>query len=320
MATWAWLERFFTGSGVVPLWFFLTAIGLTVAHLGYYVWFLNLFKEQQSVYLQLNFPCLIHASSFIPADLIVGGLAFAACHRLPLAREVFSRPSNRLFLVWFLVSFALAHHEFAFRPRQPAHFSRGYTWVPLFLIGVGPMLSTWKFLLSIQAPIIRIVGIGAVLLFFLSDNILWFASRTVGRYVAAGSEENSGSLPDYLYNGEMMDARDYAFYIWLNQRPEHTELLVSKDPRIGYLALTYTPFRTWYSHQLNTPFSDQRRQEIEDYYSSGKIPSGWMGRKLFVILPNEEPHWEEVETEPLPEVYRNDKYHVVMLDLSAQKG
>ena len=313
MVSWAWLECWFIKSDVVPTWFFVAVIGLLVTHFAYYVGFLNLFTEQRALYDQLTYPSIIRAGSFIPADLIVGTLAFVALRNLPLAREMFSHPSNRMFLVWFIVSFALAHHDFAVQPRQPAHFTRGYTYVPLFLLGVGPMLNLWNFLLGIQVLVFRIAAIGAVMLFFLSDNILWFASRTVGRYVAAASEEARSTIPDDLYDGVLTDKQDLAFYAWLNQQPEHSELLVVKDPAMPYLALAYTPFRAWYTHPFNTPYADQRRQEVADYYSSGKIPPGWIGRKLFIVLPND-------ATSPLPEVYRNDRYHVVLLDLTAAKS
>ena len=140
LTAWCGLETGFLGNRAIPFLFPAMLLGLLVFHLLYNVVLLNLFPEHRAVFVQWSVAWVEPASAFVPADLLVGFFAWRAMRNRKLARELFSTPANRLLLIWLVVSFILVHHDLLVTPRQPLHFSRGYIWIPLFLLGVQPLL------------------------------------------------------------------------------------------------------------------------------------------------------------------------------------
>jgi hypothetical protein len=79
----------------------------------------------------------------------------------------------RLLLGWFVGAFLLANHDLFVRPRQPIHFTHGYLWVPLFLIGAPVMIKIAELLLAAPWRIGLPTSIALSGLMFL-DNAGWF--------------------------------------------------------------------------------------------------------------------------------------------------
>lgn len=147
LLAWAAVERAFIRNARVPS-YFLWGVGVALgAHLGYYMGYLNTFPEHRALFEQWKGTnWLLQADSFVPAYALVAATAFWRARRSDLAGRVFQAPRNRLFLVWFLVSFGLANHEFAIDSIQPVHFTRGYIWIPLFLLGAPALISLFRWL------------------------------------------------------------------------------------------------------------------------------------------------------------------------------
>jgi hypothetical protein len=249
-------------------------------HITYNLFLLNLFPEHRAVFAQWSLAWIDPASAFIPADLLVGFLAFWAMRNTRLARQTLSLPANRLLLTWFVVSFALVHHDLLMQARQPLHFSRGYTWIPLFLLGARPLLSLLERCFRLRNIGLRVAAVAAVLVIGLSDNLAWFALHAG---MALAPRWGINSMGE---DGFRLKPADREMYAWLMQRPEpHAEILVAADDEtpLVYLAMTYTDYRSWYSHFAVTPFAAQRQGELADFFQTGAIPTGWRGRTIFVI-------------------------------------
>lgn len=299
LSTWACLEWFFIRSGEVPAPFLVGCFGLLVLTLGYYIGFLGRFPEHRELMQHWAQPWVYHAESFIPAYALVGGLAAWRLRRLESARNVLASPGNRLLLAWFAVSFALANHEFAIEPVQPLHFTRGYVWIPLFLLG-APLLvqqlgRLWSSRRLLLGPALALVIVGL----FLADNAAWLARLTrqpPGVYVTSEERE---------------------LLTWLDQPRHEGAILLAERGELGYLATVHTPLRAWHSHPFNTPWSYTRLTEARAFFQEGTFLEDWRRDRVLVVY-EEDPAADLVRGFP-PDVtattrFRNRAFTVVEVD------
>jgi hypothetical protein len=176
-------------------------------------------------------------------------------------------PSQRLFLMWFLVVLAFIKHDLFIKSAQPLHFTRGYEWTPLFLLGL-PVLLQWlqyaKTRKALLGPVLTLMTVGL----YLSDNLLFLGSyfthyrRTVGYYLSE-------------------DQREVLKY--LSHLSRESPPVVSEDLSLSYLATVYTPVRVWYGHPYNTPYADQRKQEVTALFESGVLVDAWRESPPLVV-------------------------------------
>jgi hypothetical protein len=265
LCAWAIVENYFMEQKQIPGYFLVGCFGLMVLHIGYYLVFLNSFAEHRSIFSEWSLPWLLRAENFIPAYALVGALAMIRLRRSRLASEVLHSPQNRLFLIWFLVAFALEHHEFAIRPIQPLHFTRGYCWIALFLLG-APLLVQWFEDLLSRRRLVGVVCCVAILALFLSDNLLWF-----GSFIKRDDQ------------GVRLTADQQQLLGWLNTGDNRGYVVLSQDPQIGYMTIVYTPLRSWLSH-WETPERLQRKQELESFFQEGRVVNKWKVLPLLVIF------------------------------------
>jgi hypothetical protein len=295
LAAWCFLEWFFLRSEVVPGFFVLGCGVLLALHLGYYLGFLSLFSEHRAVMQQFAQPWVYQAVNFVPAYVLVGGLALWRMRRLPLARAVLGTSANRLLLMWFAVSFVLANHEFAIEPIQPAHFTRGYVWMPLFLLG-APLLTTWMATLwSSRRRLLGRLCAVAIVLLFISDNALWLASRTapIGVYQTADQIE---------------------MFSWMDTSEHRGAVVLADRPHVGYLAIVYTPLRAWHSHLFNTPHGRERRREARAFFQDGVFLDEWRGMRMLIVYEQDDavqPGAGIPADLPVAPRFRNDTFAVV---------
>ncbi len=309
LLAWCTLERFWVGNKELPWWFALGMLSVLVFHFGYYLWFLNRFAEHRNIFEQYSQSWGIRASSFVPADLLVGLLAYVAMRNLEIARRLFARPANRLLLIWFVVSFLLAHHDAFVDPRMPVHFTRGYTWIPLFLLGIQPLLGLIDRCFRLKGPLIRSLAITSVLMLGLSDNGVWLAHQCDVSLRAL-------YVPDARGEGLYLRDSDRQLMGWLKERPlPHRELIVSPEYEtlltahpVKYLSTVYTDYRASASHAVTTPFYARRTEEEIAYFQAGKVPDEWRGRSLLIVskIANPPPGF----LPDAPVVYENKDYRV----------
>jgi len=298
LASWSALELFFVQSGEVPSVFFGALLTLLVLHLGYYLVFLTRFPVHRKLMEKWSEPWLLQATNFVPAYALVGALAAWSFRRLELARTFFADARNRLFLVWFLVAFALANHEFAVKPIQPLHFTRGYIWTPLFFMGSTTLAGLFRGLRWRGGPVVGSLAVGSIVAVLLLDNALWL-----------------GSFPWEAAHGRpakywSVTADQLAVYRWLCRPENNGALLIAAPEDVGFLASAYTPLRSWVGHPYNTPDITMRRQEAAAFLAEGRVVDGWRGKSLLVTLDRTipEPRWlSGTDAEP---VYENPTYRV----------
>jgi len=276
LGTWSALEVLFIGSGRVPRWFPAVSLALAAAHLGYYLGYLNKFAAHRSLSDQWTLDWGVDAIHFLPAYALAGGFAIWRMRRLPMAREVLDRPRNRLFLAWFLVVFAMSNHEFAVRPPvQPIHFTRGYDWTPLFLLGLPSIVAVLGRLLWAPRRPAGVLLAGAFAGLFLLDNALWFAYLPIN--MAHG--RTNGDIYISADDREVMAAMEAA-------SGGGRDLVLTENHGINYLTSVYTPLRSWSGHIANTPGRARKQNDLDQLFGSGRFLPEWEGKALLVAIYN----------------------------------
>jgi hypothetical protein len=294
VVVWMILERVFGWRQPtrVPLWALAAVLLLGAAHVGYYLVYLPRFEEHAVLVEQWRLPAVLRLENMLPAYALVGALAVWRCRRWALCRKVFSDPRNRLLGIWFAVSFLLANHEWFLTAHQPLHFTRGYLWMPLFLLGAPVLVGLLgrkegkregekgeggkggekkKEGFDRDAAIGgsgRRLRPGALVLVavLLMDNAVWFAVH---------SARPMGSM--YL------ECDERRLLTWIGRDAPADTLLLADPPLLAYLATVYAPHRAWYSHWANTPHAEQRKDDLRKFLETGAAPEGWKGRSVLIL-------------------------------------
>jgi hypothetical protein len=266
LCAWCFLELVILRRKQVPLAFFLGCCALLLLHGAYYWVFLGRFPEHRSMVDQWTLPWLLRLSNYIPAYALVAFFAVRRVRTLALAKRFFAEPHNRLLVVWFATAFALAKHDLFMRSIQPLHFTRGYIWMPLYLIGAPALVSLLSRLLRPPFRIALVACGVAIIGLFLLDNALWLGSFLHG------------------HQGIRITDDEKQLFLWMGRPNDGKDLVVAQDPLIGYMAVVYTPLRAWRSHVFNTPLSLLRQRELDSFYLDHGFLPAWKGRPLLVVF------------------------------------
>lgn len=225
-------------------------------------------------------------------------LAYAPVACLAAARVTRDRrhwqPEKTFFLLAAGVSLALVKHDLFVAPRQPLHFTRGYVWMPLMLLGLPLVQSLAVALLRRTGPalgslLIALAAVPAVL-----DNAAWLVTycRNEGHdiRVAAADREVFAAL-------ERLDCRGVLLY-------------AVPDRLIGnYLSATYTSVRPFVGHLHLTPDHDARLAAVQEWIASGRF-AGLLDEVEILVLdrrtsyPLDEAAWEPLCETPHRTVLR----------------
>jgi hypothetical protein len=182
----------------------------------------------------------------------------------------------RLLLAWFAVAFLLANHDLFVRPHQPIHFTHGYLWVPLFLIGAPVMIKIAELLLAAPWRIGLPASIALSGLMFL-DNAGWFGGAGLD-LLRDGKEVSFFPNPIYI--------RSSAWDVLqrLNDRVFAEGLVVSNARELSYQVIVYTPLRAWYSQMWNTPHPAERLAQLDALFQEGQDLGDWCRRKMVAVV------------------------------------
>lgn len=272
-AAWLAAERWLRRAAGPPRWLVLAAPLLLTLHLGCYLWLMpRLSAEHAALMAQWRLAWTLEPRQFLLAYGLVGALALCSLAGRDRRAAALADPGRRLLLVWFAVSLLLAKHELFMAPTQPLHFTRGYLWTPLFLLGAETLVDLLRRLPSRR--LLRRGAAAALALLFLLDNAAWLlrAARQ-----ATGTTEAVAHL-----------AADERALLAILAEPRLAEHLViapaDGDNKLAYLAVVYTPLRAWRSHGFNTPWSEQRLAEIRAFHADGTEPAAWQGRPLLILV------------------------------------
>ncbi|MCX6269802.1 MAG: hypothetical protein NTU44_01020 [Bacteroidetes bacterium] len=264
---WTSLESFVLKNREIPPAIPLLPALLLTADLFYYLGYLNSFPEHRSVYEQWK----------LKWELSVGSAVFAYCLvALPFFRRIRSiqkfttfiaQPFPRLLLTWSVISLLLVFHQMIIPAHQPLHFTRGYIWLPFFLLGYPVIRHLLDKILNFNA--FRKIFLLTIFLFiFFLDNTAWFLTNIV-------SQAKGSNLDLTKDKTEVID--------YLNTKGDKNTLVISDDARLGYFSIVYTPVRAVYSHWGNTPLAADKVLALNVFRMEGKIDPAWQGRKLVFV-------------------------------------
>lgn len=254
-------------SGAASLKFLIGAMVIGALHLGYYMVWLNRFADHKAVQQNFQKAWIYPPKVFIGALILVGCLAIwqVASSRFRGLRD----SPVRLFAVWFVVVFALTQHNLVMRhPLQPIHFAHGYDWTALFFLGAPVLIAIFDFILKMPRPLARNAALALVLGLFLLDNAAWLLKIAINNeYLVSLTKNQSAALS------------------WLSHNAKAGDLIVCHDQLLSYLVATYTPALSWQGHEHNTPFIDQRHDEIERVFNQGHALPNWNRHGVFYVSP-----------------------------------
>ncbi len=141
-----------------------------------------------------------------------------------------------------IVATGLVFHDRVMKPVQPLHFTRGYIWMPLFLIGLPTLQTLWQ-KISARSLTLRVPALGLFLL-LLTDN---------GVFAVVHSQ--------WLWLGQRgyhLTVDDRAVLRELHQRFPGAVVLTESEV-LNYLLPTFANIRPWIWHPFNTPEIERRR-------------------------------------------------------------
>ncbi len=278
LLAWGAVERLLQRNGAIRWWWLIVLAVFLLLLLAWHGLVLPADAEHRSVVEQWRQPWLVEAESAWPAYVLVAVMAAARLRSRERLMVFWSMPMNRFLVVWAGVFLALENHELVMDPIQPAHFTRGYAWTALFLIGAPALLEAWQ---RLSGAAMR----GAVLLalagLMLLDNAAWFALRM------AESRNGTG-------DGIRIGTAEAQLFRWLDDELPGEELLIAQEPMVAYLALVYTHHRAWYSHFANTPDAERRLSAQQDYFAGHAIVEELLQPHIAILTAGHAPPFPEL--------------------------
>jgi hypothetical protein len=269
LLAWAILESLILRSRQMPAWYGFAIAALLGLHLAYYLGFLQRSPEHASVAKAWEQAYILHFVNAVAAYGFVLILAIATIRTRARFTAYFEQPSHRLLAVWFVVAFALANHDLVMKPLQPLHFTRGYIWTPLFLIGAPALIALLGYLRT-RGMVVAPIAIAAIVLLFLLDNGMWLTTLY--------------KRPNVITDGPMLTPPRWELIQKLKDPKYACDLVLSQDLDIGYLVTAYTPLRSWYSHFANTPYLQERVDQLRALFSEGVYLDEWRTRPCIIVL------------------------------------
>ena len=235
--------------------------GLSV-FFSYYFVFLEQFPAHRKLRLTWTAPFTLHSVSALIAYAPIGILALWQLRR----ESRFSSPQIGFFLIAFAISLLLVKHEIFIKPHQPIHFTRGYVWMPLFLLAL-PILE--NLVARIRSSLSRVKGgllLALLAVVFCFDNICFLTIMT------RKNRHEFHVDPDVRRMFQWVDSRDF------------DGVVLIPDAQLSYLAATYTSLRPYYGHMFNTPDYETRKQHVAEWLETGEMPE-WQNEIDYLMLP-----------------------------------
>ena len=262
---WLGLEKIIIRNRNIPWWVLAVHLLLTGLHAWYYLGYLPGFAAHRQLFSQYSAGWTYSFRVFIPAYLLVLLLALLSL-RFGKAGW-FNSASQRLFFCWALVAFLLSKHEWFIRPMQPIHFTRGYPWAGLFLLGLPALVLIRE---AARRSQVKKIMFSLFCCLLLLDNTLWITNKLLDR----SATESEGHIT--RDTKEILD--------WLAKNGNRNDLLLGNSSLVNYLANTYTAVNSWESHPYNTPMIEERRKQELEFLQSGERPGNWNGRRIILLV------------------------------------
>ena len=300
LLAWSVAERWGMRSRAVPLWFPIGIALILALVLVQYMVLLPQDVEHRVLMEQWKLPWTEQAINFVPAYALVGLLALLRLRSAERFRTVLKAPLGRLLLIWAAVWFALENHELFMEAHQPLHFTRGYTWSALFLLGAPVLDELFAWSKQRGKSSGRRIVITAVVVVFLLDNATWMGRQSQALF--------NDTIPSQSFTLDQ-DRRD--LFNALSSLGKSDPVLVAEDPDVAYLAMVYTPLRSYFSHHSNTPHAKERHEALAAFFD-GRITDPILNGNLLVVVAGRERSFSGAERADL--VFTNASYSVFALE------
>lgn len=217
---------------------------------GYYFLFLPQFEAHRKIFSIWSLEWIVPWGSFLTAYLPVASFAAARCW---LDRRRW-RPEMTFFLVAAAVSLFLIKHELFLPPKQPLHFTRGYVWMPLLLLGL-PLAQRLAARVAdgLPRPAVVVILTACAMLWF-ADNATWLVRMN-------------------LRNAEELRTTAAVFDLFrqLDRRDERGVGLVMSGEALddNYLLGTYTRLDPYIGHIFLCPDREARIKTTSRWLKTG---------------------------------------------------
>jgi len=247
-----------------PLPFLFAYAAIAAVFVAYYFLVLPRFPQHQEIQHTWTLGWTLSGLTILLAYAPAAVLAWLA-----IRSNAAWRRQTRFLLIAAGVSFLLANHQWFITPRQPIHFTRGYIWTPLFLIGLPTLASLFDRLFnSLPLPPGERAGVRGTRSKTPPKAIGLLAITLLG---ALALSDNAAFL---LINatsptppGFNLTKDEQAAFHDLNTK-RLTGVLLTDDDRLGYLAAAMTSARPWLGHKYNTPKFDDRQTRLAAFKST----------------------------------------------------
>jgi hypothetical protein len=263
--------------------------GIGAIFLAYYFLYLPRFPAYRAVHADWSLAWVLPLPSLLLAYAPVAAIAAV---RLVIGPQPPPR-HVRFFLLAAAIALVLVKHEWFMPSRQPLHFTRGYVWMPLCLIGL-PVVQRWLSWAASVRPAWRGgLAFGCVAALTLLDNTAWLVSQWY-------------TLPEQHQDVRVSRAmRD--IYRHLDAQKLTGTILIVKPPGdhwedYNYLAATYTATTPLLGHPFLTPHFARRCEEVAEWERTGRL-AGSLNEVDLLVVPRaglaRDPPLDEHLWEPL---------------------
>jgi len=243
------------------------AVTLLTLLLGYYKVWLPQFAAHAALQENWSLNWRVESSTMLYAWGPVALLA--AIHLLGKGKSI--DRNEQFLLTAAAVAFALSTHD-RILPKavQPIHFTRGYIWMPLFLVALPrlqQLVSRIKELPSAR----RYVVIASLLVVVCFDNIAFTVAHSVRQHGAQDGfflSDDDRRVLDVLRN----EARD--------------SVVFCESLELSYLMPTWVPVRPWLCHKFNTPDYIERQKELKPLIADNRIEADQLPSAIDVLVLN----------------------------------
>ena len=249
--------------------------GVSAVFLSYYMLYLPSFTAHSS----LESAWRVGIWDLCQRDLC---LAYGPVAALAFCRLVtdpdWKTTTTPYFLLTALVTFCLIKHDVVLaHHKQPIHFTRGYLWMPLMLIGL-PYVQ--REICRLYDESSKLYAIGMTLLLFVvayADNAAWIAcewpQHAGNQYISTMDK----SVPFVLTENQWDIVENFA------ESGSQQDQVLCSDRELSYLLPTYSAVKVYLGHRFNTPDYEARRANVEHWLETGEY-GDWFEQVTVIVV------------------------------------
>ena len=216
--------------------------------------------------------------------LLAWGPVFAAALVQIIRRWQRLSRSEWFLICAFVTSSSLSLHDRIMPPVQPLHFTRGYVWMPLFLLGLPIWLimieTAWRHMK--QRPVIWRSLAGVITILLIAADNLTFAAVHVNRQLQR-------------VDGFHISSGERTLLQSLSQPLCRNHVTLTESETLNYLLPTWAPVRPWMGHQFNTPNYADRKKVWEQCFTEVQVSAASVPAEVTQLIVR-----EDTDTEQLP--------------------